>query len=89
MKCFCSIFFALALACNGATANDKPNILVIVADDLGYADLGVHGSQLVPTPNIDALAASGVRCTNGYVSAPYCSPSRGTLDRTLSNSFRP
>jgi arylsulfatase A-like enzyme len=46
---------------------------------LGYADIGVHGGKLVPTPNIDALAASGVRCTNGYVSAPYCSPSRAGL----------
>jgi arylsulfatase A-like enzyme len=57
----------------------KPNILVIVADDLGYGDIGVHGGKAVPTPNIDALAARGVRCTNGYVSAPYCSPSRAGL----------
>jgi arylsulfatase A-like enzyme len=57
----------------------KPNILVIVADDLGYGDIGVHGGKDVPTPNIDALAASGMRCTNGYVSAPYCSPSRAGL----------
>src|SRR5208282_2637814 len=54
----------------------KPNILVIVADDLGYHDIGVHGGKDVPTPHIDALAAGGVRCTSGYVSAPYCSPSR-------------
>jgi arylsulfatase A-like enzyme len=54
----------------------KPNILVIVADDLGYADIGVHGGKDVPTPNIDALAASGIRCTSGYVCSPYCSPSR-------------
>ena len=54
----------------------QPNVLVIIADDLGYADIGVHGGKEVPTPNIDALAASGVRCTSGYVSAPYCSPSR-------------
>lgn len=53
-----------------------PNVLVIVADDLGYADIGVQGGAEVPTPHIDALAASGIRCTNGYVSAPYCSPSR-------------
>lgn len=52
-----------------------PNILVIVDDDLGYADLGFHGGKDVPTPHLDALAASGVRCTSGYVSAPYCSPS--------------
>lgn len=57
-------------------AAERPNILVIVADDLGYADIGVHGGRDVPTPNIDALAASGLRCTNGYVPAPYCSPSR-------------
>jgi arylsulfatase A-like enzyme len=57
----------------------KPNILVIVADDLGYADLGVHGGRDLPTPNLDALAARGVRCTDGYVSAPYCSPSRAGL----------
>lgn len=54
----------------------QPNVLVIFADDLGYGDIGVHGGKDVPTPNIDALAASGVRCTSGYVTAPYCSPSR-------------
>jgi arylsulfatase A-like enzyme len=53
-----------------------PNVLVIIADDLGYADIGVHGGKDVPTPHIDALAASGVRCSSGYVPAPYCSPSR-------------
>jgi arylsulfatase A-like enzyme len=57
----------------------KPNILVIVADDLGYGDIGVHGGKAVPTPNIDKLAAAGIRCTHGYVSAPYCSPSRAGL----------
>jgi arylsulfatase A-like enzyme len=57
----------------------KPDILVIVADDLGYADLGVHGGRDLPTPNLDALAARGVRCTDGYVAAPYCSPSRAGL----------
>jgi arylsulfatase A-like enzyme len=57
----------------------KPNILLIVADDLGYADIGIHGGKAVPTPNIDKLARKGVRFTNGYVSAPYCSPSRAGL----------
>jgi arylsulfatase A-like enzyme len=57
----------------------KPNVLIIVADDLGYADIGVHGGRDAQTPHIDALAASGVRCTSGYVSAPYCSPSRAGL----------
>jgi arylsulfatase A-like enzyme len=68
-----------ASAASGLAAEVRPNILVIVADDLGYGDLGVHGGKDVPTPNIDALAARGVRCTNGYVSAPYCSPSRAGL----------
>src|SRR3954452_24310848 len=57
----------------------KPNILVILADDLGYADVGFHGCKDIPTPNLDALAASGVRFTNGYVSGPYCSPTRAGL----------
>jgi arylsulfatase A-like enzyme len=60
-------------------ASQKPNILIIFADDLGYADIGVHGGKAVPTPNIDALAASGVRCTSGYVTSPYCSPSRAGM----------
>lgn len=57
----------------------QPNILLIVGDDMGYADLGVHGCKDIPTPQIDALAASGVRCTNGYDSAPYCSPTRAGM----------
>ena len=60
-------------------ADAKPNIIVIVGDDMGYADIGVHGCKDIPTPNIDALAAAGTRCTNGYVSGPYCSPTRAGL----------
>jgi hypothetical protein len=58
----------------------KPNIIVIVTDDHGYADLGCQGVMRdVKTPHIDALAASGVRCTAGYITAPQCSPSRAGL----------
>lgn len=57
----------------------RPNILVIVADDMGYADIGVHGSKDIPTPNIDALAKAGIRFTDAYVSGPYCSPTRAGL----------
>jgi len=57
----------------------KPNVLVILADDLGYADLGCQGSKEVLSPQIDSIAAAGVRCTAGYVSAPQCSPSRAGL----------
>jgi arylsulfatase A-like enzyme len=64
---------------NGQPAPAKPNILVIVADDLGYADIGVNGCQDVPTPHIDSIARNGVRFTSGYVSGPYCSPTRAGL----------
>lgn len=57
----------------------KPNIIVILADDLGYADLGCRGSKDVISPHMDSLAANGVRCTAGYVSAPQCCPSRAGL----------
>lgn len=62
-----------------AAEKAKPNILFIVGDDMGYADVGFHGCQDIPTPHLDALAASGVRFTNGYVSGPYCSPTRAGL----------
>jgi arylsulfatase A-like enzyme len=57
----------------------RPNILVILADDLGYGDISLHGSKEITTPNIDSLAKNGVRCTSGYVSGPYCSPTRAGL----------
>ncbi|MBA3316063.1 MAG: sulfatase [Planctomycetaceae bacterium] len=57
----------------------RPNVLLIVGDDMGYADVGFHGCKDIPTPHLDALAASGARFTNGYVSGPYCSPTRAGL----------
>src|SRR5919205_1148205 len=56
-----------------------PNIVLILVDDLGWSDLGSYGSTFYRTPNIDALAASGVRFTDAYAAAPVCSPSRATL----------
>src|SRR3954466_859529 len=75
-------------------AADKPNVLVIFADDLGYGDIGVQGGRDVPTPHIDALASAGVRCTSGYVSAPYCSPARagfltGRYQTRFGHEFNP
>lgn len=70
--------FALTLA-SAPAAGRKPNILVIVGDDMGYHDVGFHQCPDIPTPNLDALAASGVRFTQGYVSGPYCSPTRAGL----------
>ena len=57
----------------------KPHVIWIIADDLGYADLGFTGCEDIPTPNLDRLAASGVVCTDGHVSASVCAPSRAGL----------
>ena len=63
---------------NGAVSR-RPNVVLILSDDLGYADLGIHGCPDIPTPHIDSLAKDGMRFTNGYVSAPVCSPTRAGL----------
>lgn len=60
-------------------ANRKPNIILIVADDLGYGDLGCYGQQKVTTPNIDKLAATGMRFTQFYSGTTVCAPSRASL----------
>ncbi len=62
-----------------AAAQTKPNIVLIVADDLGYAGISVQGEREFSTPHIDSLARDGVRFTNGYVSCPVCSPTRAGL----------
>ncbi|MFD2255243.1 sulfatase [Luteolibacter algae] len=62
-----------------ATAGEKPNILVILADDLGYGDVGFTGAKDIRTPNLDKLAANGISCTNAYVTHAYCGPSRAGL----------
>jgi len=67
------------LVVTAAEAAAGPNILVILVDDFGYGDLSIHGCKDIPTPKIDALAAEGVRCTHGYISAPQCSPTRAGL----------
>lgn len=54
----------------------KPNVVILLIDDLGYGDLGCFGCKDIPTPHIDSLAANGVKCTNSYVTNPPCSPSR-------------
>jgi arylsulfatase A-like enzyme len=60
-------------------ASDKPNLVIFYADDLGWGECGCYGCKDIPTPNIDSLAANGVRFTQGYVAATYCSPSRAGL----------
>jgi arylsulfatase A-like enzyme len=66
-------------AAQAEPAGRRPNIVVIVADDLGYADLGCQGCKDIPTPHIDSIAQHGIRFTNGYVSCPVCSPTRAGL----------
>jgi arylsulfatase A-like enzyme len=68
----------MGLSTSGAEPR-RPNVVLLVADDLGYGDLGFQGGKDIPTPNLDALASCGVRCSNGYVSGPYCSPTRAGL----------
>lgn len=67
---------------NGPTENTPmktPNLVVIMADDLGYADVGFNGCTDIPTPNIDSIAREGVRFTSGYVAYPVCGPSRAAF----------
>ena len=78
-----SYIFALAfVSINATTAiceTKKPNLLIFYADDLGYGECGVYGCKDIPTPNIDSLAINGIKFTQGYVAATYCSPSRAGL----------
>lgn len=60
-------------------AAERPNIVLILADDLGYGDVGFNGCQDIPTPHIDSLVEDGVRFANGYSSHPFCSPMRAGL----------
>ena len=71
-------FVSLTLTLS-ATAADKPNVLILYADDLGWGELGCQGNTDIPTPHIDSIASHGIRFTQGYVAATYCSPSRAGL----------
>ena len=71
--------FTFLIASTIAAQSRQPNIVFIFADDLGYADTSVYGSEVIRTPHIDALAGEGIRFTQGDVSHPVCSPSRAGL----------
>ncbi len=75
--------FALLTLASAVTAHDQrqrsPNVVVIISDDAGYGDFGAYGGKQIPTPNIDAIAQSGVLFTQGYVCASVCHPSRAGL----------
>ncbi len=74
---------ALTASCSGPAAQDapaeKPNFIVLLADDLGWTDLGCYGSDLYETPHIDKLAADGMRFTHGYAACTVCSPTRAAI----------
>ena len=86
LRHFILLLAALSVASLAAAA-DRPNIILIMADDLGYGDLSCYGAKEFSTPNIDRLAAEGVRFTSGYCSASTCTPSRYSL-LTGSYAFR-
>jgi arylsulfatase A-like enzyme len=71
--------FAAALGGLTSAVAGPPNIIVFLADDEGYGELGCQGNKEIPTPHIDSIAAGGIRFTQGYVSGPYCSPTRAGL----------
>src|SRR5213080_292325 len=77
-KRFLLLILATALATAGAgVADERPNIVLILADDMGFSDIGCYGSE-IPTPRLDALAANGLRFTQFY-NSPRCSPTRAAL----------
>lgn len=78
-RCTCAMeaVWALCLAFAAGLASDsQPNIVLIFADDLGYGDLGAYGHPSSTTPNLDQLAAGGLRFTDFYVPVSLCTPSR-------------
>ncbi|HWH69015.1 MAG TPA: arylsulfatase [Candidatus Sulfotelmatobacter sp.] len=75
----CLVTAAAFCAAPAATPPSKPNVIFILADDLGYGDLGCFGQKLIKTPNIDRLAAEGMRFTQAYAGTTVCAPSRCTL----------
>lgn len=75
----CLMTLVSCIAKTGTRNDIRPNIIVVLSDDAGYADFSSYGGRQIPTPNIDAIAAAGVRFTNAYVSASVCAPSRAGL----------
>jgi arylsulfatase A-like enzyme len=79
MRFFLSLAAVALTALAAAAADKKPNVIVLLSDDVGYGEYGFQGNKEIPTPHIDSIAKNGVRFTNGYVAATYCSPCRAGL----------
>lgn len=75
MKSICITFFLFLLPLS-MIARERPNLIVIMTDDMGYNDVGFNGCKEIPTPGIDSIAKNGVKFTNGYTSYSVCGPSR-------------
>ena len=73
------LVFALSFVVAKLSGQQKPNIVYILADDMGYGDVGCYGQKQIRTPNIDALASAGMLFTQHYAGAPVCAPSRAVL----------
>ncbi len=78
-RCSWLCVFALGLACLGCKAQKPPNIVIILADDLGYGDLSTYGHPTIRTPRLDGMAHEGIKLSSFYVASPACSPSRYAL----------
>ena len=89
MKQYLLLLIVLLWIFAGAADGKPPNIIFVMADDLGYGDLGCYGQTLIKTPNIDRLAAQGIRCTQAYAGSTVCTPSRGILMTGLHNGHAP
>ncbi len=76
MNRFLALFLIFSL---NSVADDRPNVVLIIADDLGWGELGCYGQKIIRTPNIDRLAAGGTRFTQHYSGAPVCAPARCVL----------
>src|SRR5438093_1563840 len=81
MRYFLILLAVAAFAASPALAADgrKPNVIVFLSDDVGYGEYGFQGNKEIPTPHVDSIAKNGVRFTNGYIAATYCSPCRAGL----------
>jgi arylsulfatase A len=79
MKIMYFLFGALFMCATSALAAEKPNVLIMLCDDLGYGDLACFGHPTIKTPNLDKLASQGFRLTDCYSAAPVCSPARAGL----------
>ncbi|WP_121356665.1 arylsulfatase [Flavisolibacter nicotianae] len=83
------LLFSFLLFALVAMAQRKPNVVFILADDLGYGDLGCYGQKLIKTPNLDSMAARGIRFTQFYAGTAVCAPSRASLMTGLHTGHTP